>query len=46
MSTDKVPASTESSVLAKEIRFLKVEKVKYMRPIILQADRQKAEKGD
>ena len=31
----KVPASTQSKVLAKEIRNLKIEKVKYMRPIIL-----------
>jgi len=31
----KAPASTQSKVLAKEIRNLKIEKVKYMKPIIL-----------
>ena len=34
-SGKKVPASPQNTVLAREIRFLKIQPVQYMRPIIL-----------
>lgn len=33
----EAPASTENSVLSKEIRNLKIKKVKYMRPILVRS---------